>query len=425
MSGWGRRAFLLLGVAAAIFALTLGWGLVSNAGAPPPDARPLAQTGRAVDVDPVAAWQARLAQRPEDAGAYAQLGLALLQKVRESSDTTLYARAEQAFMQALQREPEQLDALVGKGTLLLALHNFRGALVVGEQIHTLNAYKAASLGIQVDALVELGRYPEAVAVLQQMVDLRPDLESYSRVSYLRELHGDTAGAIAAMRKAVAIAAPGTEPWLWTASHLGHLYWNSGDLAEAERIYRAVLQQRADYSFAQFGLARIYAARGDQKQALLILKPLAARLPTPEFLTALGDLYAAQGDKRLAQEQYDLVHVIQTLNAAAGMNVDLELAMFDVTHGEDAVTALAAAQQAYAERPTIYAADALAWALHRTGDDSAAWEYSQEALRLGTEDALLHAHAAAIAESLGLTAEAQTHRAAVQRINPHYAPWAKS
>ncbi len=147
-----------------------------------------------------------------------------------------------------------------------------------------------------------------------------------------------------------------------------------------------------------------------------------RLPLPEFLAALGDLYAGMGDARKAQEQYDLVHVIQQLNAGAGMNVDLELATFDVLHGGNVQSALTAAQAAYKERPTIYAADTLAWALHRSGDDQAAWRYSQEALRLGTRDAMLHAHAAAIAASLGDAAAAEQQRAEVEKINPHYSPW---
>ena len=74
-----------------------------------------------------------------------------------------------------------------------------------------------------------------------------------------------------------------------------------------------------------------------------------------------------------------------------------------------------------DRPS-YAADTLAWAFHRTGDDQSAWRYSQEALRLGTRDAMLHAHAAAIAASLGDTAAAEQHRAEVAKINPHYSPW---
>ncbi|HEX7332829.1 MAG TPA: hypothetical protein VF290_15095, partial [Pyrinomonadaceae bacterium] len=47
----------------------------------------------------------------------------------------------------------------------------------------------------------------AVQAAQRMIDLRPDSSSYARVSYLRELHGDTEGAIQAMTLALKAANP--------------------------------------------------------------------------------------------------------------------------------------------------------------------------------------------------------------------------
>ena len=58
-----------------------------------------------------------------------------------------------------------------------------------------------------DAQIELGRYGAAARTLQRMVDLKPELASYARVSYFRELHGDLAGALQAMR--LAVSAGGT------------------------------------------------------------------------------------------------------------------------------------------------------------------------------------------------------------------------
>jgi len=59
-----------------------------------------------------------------------------------------------------------------------------------------------NVGVITDAQIELGRYSESVETLQSMVDLHPDMSSYSRVSYLRELHGDISGAIDMMQRAV-------------------------------------------------------------------------------------------------------------------------------------------------------------------------------------------------------------------------------
>ena len=42
-------------------------------------------------------------------------------------------------------------------------------------------------------------YADALHTVQTMVDMRPDLSSYSRASYVRELHGDVTGAIEAMQ----------------------------------------------------------------------------------------------------------------------------------------------------------------------------------------------------------------------------------
>ncbi|MBW7885347.1 MAG: tetratricopeptide repeat protein [Caldilineaceae bacterium] len=363
--------------------------------------------------------QTRIERNPDDVAAYATLGLALLQQVRERNDVTLYARAGQALDAALQRDPHQVDALTGKGVLALALHDFSGALQWAGKILAVNPFRAAAYGIRTDALVELGRYPDAVNAVQQMVNLRPDVESYSRVSYLRELHGDMEGAIEAMRMAAESAVPGSEPWLWTITHLGHLYWNRGELDEAARIYGQALSLRADYPYAQAGLARVYAAQGETQRARDLLVPLTQRLPLPEFLILLGELYQASGDMPQARAQYDLVGVIQQLNSAAGMNVDLELATFAVNHGADAATALQQAQAAYAARPTIYAADTLAWAFYRAGRLDEALEYSRVALNLGTQDAFIYYHAGMIARATGDDATAADYLRKAAAINPHF------
>jgi len=375
----------------------------------------------ATSPEALARWQARLARNPDDVEAYAQLGLGLLRQVRVSGDMALYDRAGQAFQAALARDPKQVDALVGQGVLALALHDFAGALTWAEQAWALNPFRAEILGIKVDGLVELGRYDEAVATLQQMIDLRPDLESYSRVSYLRELHGDVDGAIAAMQTAVESAAPGTEDWAWTLTHLGNLYFNRGDRPRAVAIYQQVLAQQPHYPYAVAGLARGNAAEGKTADALTQYQELVKRLPLPEFVIALGELYEANGQTDAAQAQYDLVGVMQQLNAAAGMNVDLEMALFNASHGANPAQTVTDARAAYAERPTIYGADALAWALYQTGDYAEAWTKSQEALRLDTKDAALHFHAGMIAQALGDATAAHDHLETALAINPYFSP----
>jgi tetratricopeptide (TPR) repeat protein len=366
-----------------------------------------------------ARFQAEIRANPDNSDAYAQLGLAFLQSVRETGDAALYGRAEEAFGEALQRNPEQVDALVGQGMLALARHDFEGALRWGSQARAINPYRTATVGILVDALVELGRYEEALAQTQVMVDMRPDLASYSRVSYLRELHGDPAGAIAAMEMAVAAGVPTAEGTLWTQTQLGHLYFHRGDLANAEATYRQALAWQPDYIYAQAGLARIAAARGQHQEAIAAYQAIVARMPLPEFVIPLGELYEVTGQTAEAEQQYELVRAIQQLNAAAGMDVDLELALFNADQGADPAATLEKARAAYGRRPSLYAADVLAWSLYVNGQFAEAWDYSQEALRLGTRDAMLHYHAGRIAYALEDWPAAHYHLQEALTINPYF------
>jgi tetratricopeptide (TPR) repeat protein len=364
-------------------------------------------------------FQDEIRANPENSDAYAQLGLAFLQRVRETGDASLYGRAEEAFGEALRRDPEQVDALVGQGMLALSRHDFAGALDWGNEARAINPYRSYTVGILVDAQVELGRYEEALATAQVMVDMRPDLASYSRVSYLRELHGDPAGAIAAMEMAVAAGVPTAEGTLWTQTQLGHLYFNRGDLDTAETTYRQALAWRPDYIYAQAGLARIEAARGHYAEAIAAYQAIVERMPLPEFVIPLGELYEVTGQAAEAEKQYALVRAIQQLNAAAGVDVDLELALFDANHGADPAATLEKARAAYGRRPSIYAADVVAWSLYTNGQLTEAWRYSQEALRLGTRDALLHYHAGQIAYAQGDWTAARYHLQEALTINPYF------
>lgn len=79
----------------------------------------------------------------------------------------------------------------------------------------------------VDANVELGNYARSVEMADKMVSIRPDIRSYSRISYLREIHGQVPGAIEAMKLAVSAGYPGMEQTEWARLTLGRLYQRYG------------------------------------------------------------------------------------------------------------------------------------------------------------------------------------------------------
>jgi tetratricopeptide (TPR) repeat protein len=363
--------------------------------------------------------QDRLRRAPSNLDTYALLGNAYLQRVRETGDPGYYGKAEQVFNTALKRDPQHIEALIGKGSLALAQHDFRAALTLGQQAQTLNPDIPRIYGVVGDAQIELGQYDAAVTTIQQMVDLRPDLSSYSRVSYVRELYGDLPGAIEAMQSAVAAGGPNAENTLWTRVQLGNLYAAQNDLATAEQHYQAALARSPEYAHAQAGIARIRAEQGRYSQAIELYTAATSRMPLPEYAIALGDVYAKQGDQQQAQRQYDLVRVIDRLLTTNGVNTDLETALFFADHNIDLPVSLAKARAAYTARPSIHGADALAWTLYKSGQYAEAQQYANEALRLGTRDALKLFHAGMIAHALGQHEQARAYLQQAVDLNPHF------
>ncbi|MEA2594584.1 MAG: hypothetical protein QOF01_1053 [Thermomicrobiales bacterium] len=369
--------------------------------------------------DQIVSLQDTLRARPNNGEAASLLGLAYLQKVRETGDPSYYPKAEKLFTHALDRNKQDLNALVGLGTLALARHDFAGALDWGQRAATLNPYHAAAYGVIGDAQIELGRYDDSVATFQKMIDLRPDLTSYSRISYARELYGDVDGAIDAMQRAAMAGAGRRENVAWTQTQLGNLSFNKGDLDAAEIQYLASLTTLDGYVYGLAGLARVAAARGDLPGAIDLFTQAIQTMPLPEFVIALGDVYFASGQPDEAAKQYALVEAMQQLYRQNGVDTDVEMALFDADHDRNLDDALKQARAGYDKRPSIRTADVLAWTLFKTGNARDAQPYSQEALRLGTKDALLHFHAGMIESVLGNRDAAIAHLQQALDINPHF------
>ena len=410
----------------AVFALVVGGaayaGLAVGRGdtarrADAPAATPIRQPQ---DTDSqIVDLQARIARGAGDAQTYAGLGYAFLQKARESGDPAYYPRAEAALTEALALDAEDADNYVGLGSLALARHNFEEGLRLGERARELNPYKASALGVIGDAQVELGRYEEAAATFEAMNNLRPDLASYARVSYMRELRGDLPGAIAVMQQAVQAGAPGSEAAAWTRVQLGHLYFTSGNPAAAEREYSRTLMERPEYLHARAGLARLLAARGDYPEAIALYTEITRAMPLAEYVIALADVQRAAGLVADTEYSEGLVKVIDQLARDSGVNTDAEMALFNADRGIDLPGTLERVTQAVVARPSVYTWDVMAWTLYQSGRYTEAQAASERALRLGTRDSLTRFHAGMIALKLGQPERARAELQLALDQNPRF------
>jgi tetratricopeptide (TPR) repeat protein len=421
------RTRLTVGAAAAAAALVaLLFGGVLRSSPPAGGAAPAAPAhaadafggGFAAGDTPslVASLQADLRVQPGDVENLGLLGLAYQQRARETGDPAWYGKSEGVLRRALRLAPRDLVATSGLGSLALSRHRFGEALALGRRARVLSPSTARNYGVIGDALVELGRYRAAFAAFDTMARLKPGLAAYARISYARELRGDIAGARRAMRLALDSAVGEREALAWTHVQLAKLELGHGRTEAAAREARAALYGFPGYVYGLDALAQVDAARGRLRAAARLERTAAETIPLPQFVSFLGDLYAATGRPRLAHDQYRLIGAIERLLAANGVRTDLETALFDADHGR---ASLALARRAERMRPSIDGADVLAWTLERHGRCAEALGWSRRALRLGTRDALKFFHRGMIERCLGRDAAARGWFRRALALNPRF------
>jgi tetratricopeptide (TPR) repeat protein len=389
------------------FAAALGAFLLLRGSAPPTKAAgaPALATPRApagTDAD-IARLQTAVRADPRAISPRVALASAYQQKVRETGDPGFYVRADRLLRAALAERPGDFDALVASAGLALSRHDFHAGLRLARRARAARPAALAPYPALVDGLVELGRFGAAERVLQRLVDAKPTLAAYARVSYLRELHGDIDGAADAMRRAVAAGGPTRESVAAVQAVLGGLELARGRPAAARSAHRAALAAVPGYPAAEAGLARLSAAGGDLGGAIRRWRALVERLPLPEYVLGLGEAELAAGRQAAARRDLALVDAEQRLLAAAGVNTDAEFALYAADHG-DPRRAVALARRAWSAAPGVRAADALGWSLTRAGRPAAGLRLARRALALGSRDPLYRYHAGMAALGAGRVTE---------------------
>jgi tetratricopeptide (TPR) repeat protein len=337
-----------------------------------------------------------LMKNPEAKAPWLDLAEVFIQEARVTGEHPHYYPAALKVLDImLKKEFKQGDiheqdlrfrALSAKAGVQLSLHEFAAALETGNKAVALNPYNAAIYGVLVDANVELGNYEEAVKMADKMVEIRPDLRSYSRVSYLREIHGDVKGAIEAMQMAVSAGYPGSDQTAWTRLTLGNLLEHYGYEAEAKQQYEAILEERTDFPFALGALADLEIAKKNYKEAEALLQKATGIIPEVSFFESLAKIY--KETSRTAEFEKTLKEVIAMMkdDEAHGHNMDLGFAHVYLNLANDADKALEYAMKEYQNRPeNIDVNGTLAEIFSKKGDMEKMKMHLQKAMKTGSKN----------------------------------------
>ena len=265
-----------------------------------------------------------------------------------------YPAALKSLDQILQKSDIKNDlkfrTLTTKAGVQLSLHEFNDALKTAEAAYALNSRNAQINGVLVDAHVELGNYDKAVQFADKMISIKPDLRSYSRVSYLREIHGDNAGALAAMKLAVDAGYPGLEETAWAALTLGEMHLQDDKVDEALSIFESILASRTDYPFAIAALGEVYLAKDDEAAAEAKFNEAIEVIPEIGFYLSLAQIYKNQDrTEELEKIKPEIWEMLED-DVVNGHNMNLEYASIYTDLFPDFDKALDYAMIEYDKRP---------------------------------------------------------------------------
>ncbi len=340
-------------------------------------------------------------QSPEVMKNYTLLAKLFMSEARVSGDHPYYYPAAMTVLDyCLSKDKRNLEASLLKTSVLLSLHHFAEAREMARTLTSEHSNISALYGMLCDAEVELGNIDDALQAADVMMQLRPGLDAYARVAYLREIHGDVEGALQAMTMAADAGLAGTEDAAWTRTTLGSMYLKYGRLQEAQRCFERARVERQNYPAALAGLAMVLHERQQDASALTLLDSALALQPEVSFMENKAVIMRGRGQNAQSDS---LMHIVETMldeDESAGHINDAERALAYCKVGYKVKEALNYARKEIRTRPNNMTAQyAMAAALRQNAQYKEAQTYIQRALQRGSQDPDMKNCAALLEQSL--------------------------
>ncbi|HSJ03750.1 MAG TPA: tetratricopeptide repeat protein, partial [Verrucomicrobium sp.] len=283
-------------------------------------------------------------KRPQDAVYLVNLGDAIAQRLRETSDPGLYSLALLSYQQALARSPSLPDAMTGIAWVYGGQHAFPQSVEWANRALKVDPGNPAAQGLLGDAALELGDYEEALVSYQKMMDARPDLSSWSRGAYLLWINGDRNRAKMLMEKAIRAGGPFAENTSWCRARLAMMAFHEGAYLPAAQALDVPLRASTTNTHVLLAAARIACALQDLQTGAEYFERVLKNGPHIEALAGLGDIAQAKGDATGAEGFYQKVLDLHAYNVTHGVHDHMAMAKFYADHDRNPVEAVRLAEQ---------------------------------------------------------------------------------
>lgn len=347
-------------------------------------------------------WQQDVQRADAPAESWERLAWAYVAKARRTLDPGFYKLAEKTVDVLEAAHGGRPEAALVRGHVRHNLHRFREAEAIARKL-VADRGAPADLALLCDVVVDLGHVSEAVALLQRLMNLRPGVEAYSRVSHIRWLKGDLDGAHAALTMALRASHPGDwEVQAWLLCRGAAIQLQRDDAPGSLALADAALAKAADYPPAFFAQGRALLVLGRADEAVAALARAEELNPMPEYQWWLADALDVVGRGEAAEK------VRQRLRRKGEAADPRTLAMFLATRRENVADAVSLAERELAVRNDVFSHGALAWSQAAAGDLPAAQASIRAAMAEGTRDARLDLCAGEVAHAGGQLAAAAGH-----------------
>jgi tetratricopeptide (TPR) repeat protein len=370
---------------------------------------------------------AKLIGRTSDPRAWVEMGDQLAQESREAAGEALYQPAQVCYEKALALNEKYLPAMIGQAWALGAQHLFKESLNAAKLALTLDPNAAAAHGIIGDAQLELGRYDEALDAYQRMIDLKPDISSWSRGAYALWITGNKSKGQWLMDRAIKAGAPFSENTQWCRVRLAMMQLRDGlpmvawqtlatALTDAEGQERPLDKVPAPVLVMA---ARVKMALQDTKSATTYLDHLIEKRATHEALAHRAEIASFEKDETTLHTVLRRVAALDRVHQQSKGHGHLAAARTLIEHdGGSRLEALSLAER-YIDTQNVLEADTVAWIYHMSGESAKAVTAMKKALSQNTPDPEIHFHAGMIAEKAGDRHSAQRHFQKALSLNPRF------
>ncbi|HEX6049587.1 MAG TPA: tetratricopeptide repeat protein [Gemmatimonadaceae bacterium] len=383
-------------------------------------AREAARVERETRDHDIAFFARRATEDPQSAADRAQVAGLYLQRARDTGDWENYHLAEAYARAALAlRTDRNGKAYLTLASSLLARHEFGEAYRVAREMVTLAPDEPAYRALLGELQVELGDYEAARITFDTLRVHHRHPAVAPRLARWLELTGDRRMAEQVLRWAQRDverrAELPAEQRAWFTLRLADFLVRHGRVGEAEDVARAGLAIAPDDGRLMLILARAAALRGAWRDVLRHVHQ-AGDAADISALALAGDAAFALGDTAGARVRWARA---EQRGHEQPEPYNRQWTLFRLEHGVEPNDTRAILEREIQERRDVYGWDQLAMARLATGDVAGAERATEEALRLGTTDAVLWWHAARVAKAAGKTELARNRAAMAVRLNPRF------